>query len=125
MNTCRIKVVPKQGESSDRLSDQVGEGEQLTCEYDFGDDWVHDIKIGKALAAEPGKHYPCALAASAPAHRKAAVARPATNIFWKSGVTQSTRNTTNSSNGPAKPSTPKPSTSMPTMLFWKLKMRSA
>ncbi len=51
MNTCRIKVVPKQDESSDRLSDQVGEGEQLTYE----DDGVHEIKIEKALTAEPAR----------------------------------------------------------------------
>lgn len=110
MNTYRIKVVPKQDESGDRLSDQVGEGEQLTYEYDFGDDGVHEIKIEKALTAEPGKHYPCALAASASAHRKTAVARPATNISRKFCVTQSMRNTTNSPNGPAKPSTSMPST---------------
>ncbi len=93
-----------QNESSYLLCDLVGEDEQLTYGYDFGDDWVHEIKIERVLTADPGKHYPCALAASAPARPKTAPARPATNIFWKSCVTRSTRNTTNFSNGPVKTS---------------------
>ncbi len=50
-----------QNESSYLLSDLVGEGEQLTYEYDFGDGWIHEIKIEKMLVAEPGKHYPLCL----------------------------------------------------------------
>ncbi len=50
-----------QNESSYLLSDLVDEGDRLTYEYDFGDDWVHEIKIEKVLIAEPGTHYPLCL----------------------------------------------------------------
>lgn len=41
-----------------RLDQIAGEGETLTYEYDFGDGWDHEIKIEKALAADPIIHYP-------------------------------------------------------------------
>ena len=31
-------------------------------EYDFGDGWLHELKIEKALPAEPGARYPTCLA---------------------------------------------------------------
>ncbi|MGA7965646.1 MAG: plasmid pRiA4b ORF-3 family protein [Gammaproteobacteria bacterium] len=51
-----------QDESRYRLSDLAGKGGRLAYEYDFGDGWMHELKIEKTLAAEPGKHYPLCLA---------------------------------------------------------------
>lgn len=40
------------------LDSLAGPGDRLSYEYDFGDGWVHEIEIERALAAEPGTHYP-------------------------------------------------------------------
>ena len=37
-------------------------GDTLIYEYDFGDGWVHALKIEKALPAGPGTRYPVCLA---------------------------------------------------------------
>ena len=34
------------------------EGGKLRYEYDFGDGWEHEIKVEKALDADPTTHYP-------------------------------------------------------------------
>jgi hypothetical protein len=34
------------------------EGDKFAYEYDFGDDWWHDILVEKILPPEPGVHYP-------------------------------------------------------------------
>lgn len=44
-----------QDENAYRLSDLVGEGGRLAYEYDFGDAWMHEIRIEKELPAESGK----------------------------------------------------------------------
>ena len=36
---------------------------KLQYTYDFGDSWEHDIVVEKALASEPGVHYPMCVAA--------------------------------------------------------------
>jgi len=43
----------------DRLNLQ--EGMKFTYTYDFGDDWVHDIKVEKILPADPTGAYPVCL----------------------------------------------------------------
>ncbi len=45
-----------------RLDKVAGPGDTLFYEYDFGDGWVHEIKIEKALLADPTVHYPRCLA---------------------------------------------------------------
>lgn len=45
-----------------RLDSLVSEGGRLVYEYDFGDDWQHEILVEKALASEPGARYPRCLA---------------------------------------------------------------
>jgi hypothetical protein len=37
------------------------EGDKFLYEYDFGDDWQHEIVLEKVLTAEEGIHYPTAL----------------------------------------------------------------
>jgi len=33
-------------------------GDKLIYEYDFGDGWIHTLKVAKALPAEPDTFYP-------------------------------------------------------------------
>jgi hypothetical protein len=40
----------------------VGAGFARSAQYDFGDDWEHDIVLEQVLAAEPGKVYPTCVA---------------------------------------------------------------
>ena len=37
------------------------EKQKFTYEYDFGDDWLHEILVEKILPPEPGVHYPLCL----------------------------------------------------------------
>lgn len=47
----------------DVLLDEVAEeGDTLSYEYDFGDGWVHELKIEKVLDPEPSASYPRCLA---------------------------------------------------------------
>ncbi|GBE41974.1 plasmid pRiA4b ORF-3-like protein [bacterium BMS3Bbin10] len=39
-----------------------GPGDAFSYEYDFGDSWIHEIRIEKALPADPAVHYPRCLA---------------------------------------------------------------
>lgn len=49
--------------SSVRLGDlSLGEGDAFLYDYDFGDDWYHECKIEKVVAAERGAGYPRCLA---------------------------------------------------------------
>lgn len=41
-----------------RLDGIVGDGGKLIYEYDFGDGWEHEIKVEKALDADPAVRYP-------------------------------------------------------------------
>ena len=41
-----------------RLDSIVKAGGKLVYEYDFGDGWVHEIKVEKVLDADPATHYP-------------------------------------------------------------------
>jgi hypothetical protein len=41
-----------------RLDSIVKAGGKLVYEYDFGDGWVHEIKVEKVLDADPAAHYP-------------------------------------------------------------------
>src|SRR3984885_8040414 len=36
--------------------------ERFTYEYDFGDSWMHDIRIEATLPIDPAKHYPVCIA---------------------------------------------------------------
>ncbi|MDD3519549.1 MAG: plasmid pRiA4b ORF-3 family protein [Chromatiales bacterium] len=45
-----------------RLDRIAGKGSVIRYEYDFGDSWVHDIKIEKVIDPEPGVHYPRCIA---------------------------------------------------------------
>jgi hypothetical protein len=37
---------------------QLRRMERFTYEYDFGDNWIHDIRIEATLSIDPAKHYP-------------------------------------------------------------------
>jgi hypothetical protein len=56
------------GESKDidyrkiKLEDIAAEGSRFSYEYDFGDDWGHELVVEKVLAPEPGVKYPICLA---------------------------------------------------------------
>lgn len=41
-----------------RLSMVANTGSRFTYTYDFGDDWIHTIKVEKVVPPEPGVHYP-------------------------------------------------------------------
>lgn len=41
-----------------RLHEIVGEGDKLNYEYDFGDCWLHEVKVEKVLNADATVHYP-------------------------------------------------------------------
>jgi len=45
-----------------RLDKIAQEGDVIRYEYDFGDSWVHELKVEKILDPEPGTHYPRCLA---------------------------------------------------------------
>lgn len=45
-----------------RLDKIAQEGETFRYEYDFGDSWVHEIKVEQVLDPEPGVRYPRCLA---------------------------------------------------------------
>ena len=45
-----------------RLDKITQEGDTFRYEYDFGDSWVHEIKVEKVLDPEPGVRYPRCLA---------------------------------------------------------------
>ena len=49
-------------ERKTRLNDLVKPGSRLTYNYDFGDDWEHDIAVEEATVAEPGISYPLCIA---------------------------------------------------------------
>ncbi len=49
-------------ERSVRLDKIAQEGDVIKYEYDFGDSWIHELKVEKVLAPEPGTHYPRCLA---------------------------------------------------------------
>jgi hypothetical protein len=51
-----------QDERKTRLNDLVQPGSRLTYNYDFGDDWEHDIAVEEATVAEPGISYPLCVA---------------------------------------------------------------
>ncbi len=41
-----------------RLDQIAGEGDKLIYEYDFGDGWVHELKIEKTIPADPAVRSP-------------------------------------------------------------------
>jgi hypothetical protein len=45
-----------------RLDKIAKEGDVIKYEYDFGDSWIHELKIEKVLDPEPGTQYPLCLA---------------------------------------------------------------
>jgi hypothetical protein len=45
-----------------RLDKIAQEGDTFRYEYDFGDSWVHEMKVEKMLNPEPGVRYPRCLA---------------------------------------------------------------
>lgn len=45
-----------------RLDNIFKEGGKLIYEYDFGDGWVHEIKVDKVLNADPAVRYPRCIA---------------------------------------------------------------
>lgn len=45
-----------------RLDDLVRKGDRLMYEYDFGDGWMHEIRVEKVLPAETGVRLPRCLA---------------------------------------------------------------
>lgn len=49
-------------EHKTKLSDVVSRARQkFTYEYDFGDGWQHELRVEKALPADPGVRYPVCL----------------------------------------------------------------
>jgi len=54
------------GEAENESQVTIGEicprvDDKLVYTYDFGDDWIHEIKVQKILTAQPGEHYPLCL----------------------------------------------------------------
>jgi hypothetical protein len=47
------------------LNDLAAPGDRLLYNYDFGDDWDHEILIEEAVVAESGARYPRCLAGQA------------------------------------------------------------
>ncbi len=47
-----------QGGRAIPLDKVAGPGDAFLYEYDFGDGWMHEIKIEKVLPADPAVHYP-------------------------------------------------------------------
>jgi len=45
-------------ENNVRLDQIAAQGDGLIYEYDFGDGWEYELKIEKALPADPAIHYP-------------------------------------------------------------------
>jgi hypothetical protein len=45
-----------------RLRDVLAVGEQFLYRYDFGDDWLHLIKVERKQPADPSAVYPCCMA---------------------------------------------------------------
>ncbi|HEY0721558.1 MAG TPA: plasmid pRiA4b ORF-3 family protein [Gammaproteobacteria bacterium] len=45
-----------------RLDKIAQEGDVIKYEYDFGDGWMHELKIEEVLDPEPGTHYPRCIA---------------------------------------------------------------
>lgn len=41
-----------------RLDKIAKESDVIKYEYDFGDSWIHELKVEKVLDPEPGTHYP-------------------------------------------------------------------
>jgi hypothetical protein len=39
-----------------------GEGSRFRYEYDFGDGWMHQVRVEKILPPEPGQRYPACIA---------------------------------------------------------------
>lgn len=56
---------------------------KLLYEYDFGDNWQHDIVLEQILQSEPGRHYPVAWRANALAHQKTAAVSGGMVGSWK------------------------------------------
>jgi hypothetical protein len=53
-------------EAEDESTVSIGElcpqvNDKLVYTYDFGDDWIHEVKVQKILSAEPGENYPLCL----------------------------------------------------------------
>ena len=47
-----------QNERAVRLDSVAAQGDKVTYEYDFGDGWLHELKIEKTIPADPSLHYP-------------------------------------------------------------------
>lgn len=45
-------------ESRVRLNEVAEEGSELVYMYDFGDSWMHDLKVEKVMEPKPGQRYP-------------------------------------------------------------------
>ena len=84
-----------------RLSDIAPtKGSKLLYEYDFGDDWFHEIRVEKILNPEPGVRYPVCLGMAVGRLLLMTVAgRGAMKSCWRSSRIPSIRSTENSSSG--------------------------
>jgi hypothetical protein len=49
---------PLEDERKVRLDELVGPGQALLYEYDFGDGWLHQVRVEKKLEPDPGHRYP-------------------------------------------------------------------
>jgi len=54
-------MVAMEDEKKVRLDQVVEEGSTFFYEYDFGDSWVHELKVEKVLEPEAGQAYPVCL----------------------------------------------------------------
>ena len=78
-------------------------------EYDFGDDWLHEILVEKILGRRQAQAILLALRASAVRPPKIAAVSGGTKSFWGPSAIPSTQSTRRCSNGWAASSTRKPS----------------
>lgn len=51
-----------QNERNARLDSIATQGDKIIYEYDFGDGWLHELKIEKTIPADPSVHYPRCIA---------------------------------------------------------------
>lgn len=69
------------------------EGDPMIYQYDFGDNWQHELVLEKVLPADAAPHPLCASAGSGVVHQKMSVVSVVIRGFWKSSSVRRMKNT--------------------------------